>query len=113
MKARYIYGRLVMTVAVIFAASLMLVACNEDERGRITSYEKGQYLGKADTPLSPEQLNAIKNRHSAMASGITAGGGSTTKAPERRKSAKASTDNGIDVDQLRARARQQGGGTGN
>jgi hypothetical protein len=37
-------------------------SCREEEQGRLLSYEKGTYLGKADTALSAEQLSELANR---------------------------------------------------
>ena len=39
-----------------------LSACRESEQGRVLSYKKGEYLGKPDTELSKEQLNALSGR---------------------------------------------------
>ena len=46
----------------IVAAALLLGACDESEQGRILRYEKGTYLGQADTPLSDEKVKELRRR---------------------------------------------------
>ncbi|WP_193371008.1 hypothetical protein [Pelagibius marinus] len=41
---------------------LALAACDESEQGRILRYEKGTYLGKADSPLSDEKRDELRSR---------------------------------------------------
>lgn len=41
---------------------LALAACDESEQGRILRYEKGTYLGKADSELSEEQRDELRQR---------------------------------------------------
>lgn len=48
--------------SVLIAAVLGLAACDESEQGRVLRYEKGTYLGKADTPLSEEQVDELRQR---------------------------------------------------
>jgi len=51
-------------IAVCLAAFglLILQGCQESEQGRRLSYEKGTYLGKPDTKLTPSQVDALKYR---------------------------------------------------
>ncbi len=44
------------------AISAALGGCREEEQNRVLLYNKGVYAGKADTPLSPEALRAIRQR---------------------------------------------------
>lgn len=37
-------------------------SCREEERGRLLNYEKGTYLGEADTALNSDQLSNLTNR---------------------------------------------------
>lgn len=104
--------RLTGMFCLMVGVALGLGACNEHERGRPTSYNKGHYMGKPDTALSPAQLSVLGDRHNAMASGINGGGGSGTKAPSRR-SDYISGNRGINETELNARALRQSGGTGN
>lgn len=48
-------------VAAVFAAFL-LAACDEAEQGRILHYEKGVYLGPADSDLEASQLDELRQR---------------------------------------------------
>ena len=42
--------------------TVLLGACDESEQGRVLRYEKGTYLGQADTPLSEEKLDELRRR---------------------------------------------------
>ena len=46
----------------VFAAGLLLGACDEAEQGRILRYEKGSYLGQPDTELTDGQLSELRHR---------------------------------------------------
>jgi uncharacterized lipoprotein YehR (DUF1307 family) len=52
----------VLMVATIAVLSISLAGCDEAEQGRILRYEKGTYLGKADTEVSPEMKNELRYR---------------------------------------------------
>ncbi len=54
--------RFLLVLSTIFAAGLVLSACDEAEQGRILSYEKGTYLGQKDQVLSNEQQAALRAR---------------------------------------------------
>lgn len=41
---------------------LALAACDQSEQGRILRYEKGTYLGKADSKLSDEKRDELRSR---------------------------------------------------
>lgn len=43
---------------------LGLAACDEDEQGRMLFYEKGTYLGPADTEISEETREILRARTS-------------------------------------------------
>ncbi len=42
--------------------ALLLGACDESEQGRVLRYEKGSYLGQADTPLPEEKVEELRRR---------------------------------------------------
>ena len=42
--------------------AVALTACREEEQGRKLQYEKGTYLGQADTPLSAEEKSELRLR---------------------------------------------------
>ena len=49
----------------IFALATIVTAlssCAEEEQGRLLSYEKGTYLGKADQALTEEQVRNLMGR---------------------------------------------------
>ena len=54
-----------MKKLVIFTLSALLVlgvsACRKEEQNRITLYQKGTYLGKADTALSADAVRNLEN----------------------------------------------------
>jgi hypothetical protein len=50
-----------VSLAVVLAGFLV-AACDESEQGRVLRYEKGTYLGKADTDLSAGQLDELRQR---------------------------------------------------
>ncbi len=52
----------VMTLTALLVAGLALGACDQNEQGRILSYEKGTYLGKPDTALTEEQVDELRHR---------------------------------------------------
>ena len=52
----------VLMFAALLIAGMALAACDQDEQGRILSYEKGTYLGEPDTPLTEEQVNELRHR---------------------------------------------------
>lgn len=51
-------------IPVIAGAALVLAlsACDESEQGRILRYEKGTYLGQADTGLTDAQRDELRAR---------------------------------------------------
>lgn len=51
-------------IPVIAGAGLVLAlaACDQSEQGRVLRYEKGTYLGKADSKLSDEQRDELRSR---------------------------------------------------
>ncbi len=54
--------RFLLMLATVFAAGLVLSACDEAEQDRILRYEKGTYLGPKDQVLSTEQQAALRAR---------------------------------------------------
>jgi len=44
------------------AASVVLAACRDDEKGRPLAYDKGHYAGKADTGPSEEARRKLADR---------------------------------------------------
>ncbi len=51
-----------LVLSAVFAAGLVLSACDEAEQDRILRYEKGTYLGPKDQVLSNEQQAALRAR---------------------------------------------------
>ena len=50
------------TAAALIAAALVLGACDENELGRPTHYEKGVYLGPTKPALEEEKLRELRQR---------------------------------------------------
>lgn len=48
--------------APLTAVVLLLTGCDEAEQDRTLYYQQGEYQGKADTPLTPEQLDELRGR---------------------------------------------------
>jgi len=44
------------------AVALALGGCREDEQGRALTFDKGNYSGKPDTPLSAEAREKLRDR---------------------------------------------------
>ena len=91
--------------AVAVAASLS--ACREEEQGRILLYQKGVYLGKADTGLSEQARRAIRLRTRYQGESVSAGGGGSARRANIRPPADA-VRTGASEERLRQRARRQG-----
>lgn len=63
-------GMMMRRFVIVILSGLMfagLAGCKEEERNRITLYQKGVYLGSQDTPLSEEQVRnlAVQTRNQA------------------------------------------------
>ncbi len=58
------------------AVTLTLGACREEEQDRILIYQKGVYLGQADTPVSEQARRALRQRmrQQGSLSGVDYGG---------------------------------------
>ncbi len=54
--------QLLLVLSTVFAAGLVLSACDEAEQDRILRYEKGTYLGPKDQVLSNAQQAALRAR---------------------------------------------------
>jgi hypothetical protein len=54
--------RFLLVLSTVFAAGLVLSACDDAEQGRILSYEKGTYLGPKDQVLSKVQQATLRAR---------------------------------------------------
>ncbi len=54
--------RALIALSAVFAASLLVAACDEAEQGRTLRYEKGAYLGPKDKALSDEQQADLRAR---------------------------------------------------
>ncbi|MEO3429386.1 hypothetical protein AAFN88_11045 [Pelagibius sp. CAU 1746] len=48
---------------------LALAGCDESEQGRVLRYEKGTYLGKADSELSEERRDELRSRATLQSGG--------------------------------------------
>ncbi|MCG8360581.1 MAG: hypothetical protein MI920_33880 [Kiloniellales bacterium] len=55
-------ARISLCTAVMLAMGLALAGCDENEQGRILRYEKGTYLGPADTPLDEATRDELRQR---------------------------------------------------
>ncbi len=56
-----------LKVVAFMVMGLALAACDQDEQGRVLTYEKGTYLGQPDTQLSDEQVNELRQRAAQQA----------------------------------------------
>ena len=57
-------GKFFFMITALIGLALSLAGCNQDEQGRILSYEKGTYLGQADQKLGENQLRDLEVRTS-------------------------------------------------
>ena len=100
-------GKLIVMLACLASVGASLGACREDEQGRVLLFEKGVYLGKADTPITEEARRNIRTRvlqqGAARGFGPSPGGGPGSGTPPDVRPP-ASTP----LDALRARALRQG-----
>lgn len=55
-------NKILLMTAMMFAAGLLLTACDQAEQGRVLLYKKGTYLGQADTEISEETRNSLRGR---------------------------------------------------
>ncbi len=102
-------GKLIVTLACLVAVGASLGACREDEQGRVLLFNKGVYLGKADTPITDEARRAMRLRTARQAAsrgiaGGAGGGGSSLGRPPDVRPPSAKSD-----DAMRQRARRQSG----
>ncbi len=102
-------GKLITMLACLVAVGASLGACREDEQGRVLLFNKGVYLGKADTPISEEARRNFRTRalrqSAARGFGQSAGGGGSGSGRPPDVRPPASTPIGA----LRERARRQSG----
>ncbi len=54
--------RFLLVLTTVFAAGLVLSACDEAEQNRILRYEKGTYLGQKDQVLTERQQAELRAR---------------------------------------------------
>ena len=52
-------GKNLFVITALVGLAVGLLGCNQDEQGRILSYEKGTYLGQADQKLGENQLRDL------------------------------------------------------
>tara|TARA_A100001234_G_scaffold139273_1_gene122258 strand:+ start:259 stop:474 length:216 start_codon:yes stop_codon:yes gene_type:complete len=57
-------GKNLFVITALVGLAVGLFGCNQDEQGRILSYEKGTYLGQADQKLGENQLRDLETRTS-------------------------------------------------
>jgi hypothetical protein len=49
-------------VAAAALSAIVLQGCREEEQGRILYFEKGEYLGKADSELPEQTVEVLRQR---------------------------------------------------
>ncbi len=76
-------AKFVLLLGCVVAAGVSLGACREDEQGRVLIFEKGDYLGKPDTPVSADARRALSARIQQQneRAGPKGGGGAATGTP--------------------------------
>ncbi len=57
-------GKSIFVITALVGLAVGLSGCNQDEQGRILSYDKGTYLGQADQKLGGNQLRDLEVRTS-------------------------------------------------
>ena len=79
-------SRAAIVIGCAAVVALSLGACREDEQGRVLLYQKGVYLGKADTEPSEQALGAARSRmrHLGRGGGMGGGGAVSVRAPNVR-----------------------------
>ena len=104
MRSRIAQIGITVICAVVLAAAL--AGCREEEQNRVLIYDKGSYAGKADTQLTPANLQAMRDRmryqggtDSVGGPGAGAGGGSSAgqgaaSAPDVRPTGAALRERG-------------------
>ena len=60
-------GKKFLGVVTLICLSAALSACDQEEQGRILSYDKGTYLGPADQKLGAEQVRELEPRTNMQA----------------------------------------------
>jgi hypothetical protein len=60
-------GKKFLGVVTLICLSAALSACDQEEQGRILSYDKGTYLGPADQKLDAEQVRELETRTNLQA----------------------------------------------
>ena len=78
--------RSVVLLGCAAVVAVSLGACRKDEQGRVLLYQKGVYLGKADTEPSEQALRAARDRMRYLGRGGGMGGGGVAsgRAPDVR-----------------------------
>ncbi len=78
--------RIAVLLGCAAVVALSLGACREDEQGRVLLYQKGVYLGKADTEPSEQALRAARNRMTYLGrpGEMGDGGAASGRAPNLR-----------------------------
>lgn len=92
--------------------AVALVACRETEQDRVLWYEKGTYLGQADSSLSETTREDLRQRtqfQSADRSVASPGGGAKAPGPDVRPPGSLGAPLSEEArDAMRSRAQQQG-----
>ena len=60
-------GKNIFVVTALVGLAVGLSGCNQNEQGRILSYEKGTYLGQVDQKLGKDQLRDLEVRTNMQA----------------------------------------------
>ncbi len=73
-----------LTMVVLMVAAVSLGACRKDEQGRVLLFQKGVYLGKADTNISMGARRALDERIRRQSSGGGSGSGGGSRPADVR-----------------------------
>ena len=92
--------RAAILIGCAMAMAISLGACRENEQGRVLLYQKGVYLGKADTEPSEQARREARDRMRYLGRG--GGGARSGRAPDVRSPPRA-----VSPAALRQRGRYQ------
>ncbi len=94
-------------MVLLTVAAVSLGACREDEQGRVLLFNKGVYLGKADTDISAKARRDLNERIRRQSAGGGSGGGGSRPADVRLPPGAAPSAASAASKALRKRLEQQ------